>query len=448
MNTSIVEYGAAAGKVVKSTAAIQTALDACVRTGGGTVSIPAGEFLSGPLRMGSGVHLHLEAGATLWASPDPEDYGGRAEEKGVGVFLSASEARQIQITGPGVIHGQGMGNFRGKDPRRGELDPEPLFRVKLVGFDDCEDVRIRDVTFRYSDSWTIRLRRCHRVWIEGVAILNNVHRMNSDGIDPDSCRDVHISNCHIVAGDDCIVLKSTGPEPCENIVVSNCILETTCTALKIGTESHGDFRDIHISNCVLRNTSSGIAFHVKDGATVKRVTLSSISYEDRAEDPIRYVASPLLMDLERRHADSRLGRIRDVTISDFQAHTRTGILIQGLAESPIENLVLRNVSLRVDAPLDFGERMKRVGGHRTTSDERDTLYARKPSYCTIAHVWSLRVEGLRVDIRDKVFRANPRSALWLEHVTQETVRDVTRTPADETAAPVLVSQLGPMERTP
>jgi polygalacturonase len=402
------------------------------------VRLPAGRYLSGPLHLRSDVHLHLEAGSRLLASTDPRDYGAEPGVRGAGSFLVAEDADNVGISGPGVIDGQATENFNRYDPRRGRLDPVPLFRVRLVRFDRCRDVRVRDLTLRHSDGWTLHLRRCDRVWVEGVSIRNNVHRLNSDGIDPDSSRNVHISNCHIVAGDDCIACKTSSEEPCENVVITNCTMETTCTWIKFGTESHGDFRDIHVSNCVLRNTSSGIAFHMKDGATMERITLSSISYEEREEDPVRYVASPLLMDVERRHADTPVGTIRDVTIRDFYAESRMGGLIQGMPGNPIRNLTLSNFHLRVEDPWDFQDRQKRIAGTRTTQDGRDTLHARKPAYMTLAHVEGAVVEGLRVEIAGDIFRGQPRSALWLADVRGERVRDVDRLPRAESPPAVRI----------
>jgi len=438
--SDVIAFGAKGDGKQKDTAAIQSAIDARVRSGGGTVRFPPGKYLSGPLRLGSRVDLHLDPGATLLASTDVADYGAEPGSKGGAAFLQAQGARGISLTGMGTIHGQGTESLRG--------DQKPPFRIRLLQFDGCEDVRIRDLSFLYSDSWCLHLRRCERVWIDGITILNNVNRLNSDGIDPDSCRNVHISNCHIVAGDDCIVLKSTQPVPCENIVVTNCTLETTCTAIKLGTESHGDFRHIHVSNCVVRNTSSGIGFYLKDGATMEAITLANISYEESQNDPKRNAGCPLFMDIERRHPDSAVGTIRDVTISDFYARTCAGALIQGMPESPIQNLTLRNVHLRVGEPMDFSRRTKRIGGYRTTSDERDTLFARKPSYVTIAHVSGLDVRGLRVEIAEDVFRSQPRSALWLEHVEDASVRDVVRLPRDAAAAPVVQwrHRAGPSDR--
>jgi polygalacturonase len=118
------------------------------------------------------------------------------------------------------------------------------FFVGILEFIGCKDVTIRDVTVRYSDSWTLDLERCENVVIDGVSILNSYYRVNADGIDPVSCKSVRISNCHIVAGDDCIVCKTREGYPCEDIVVTNCVLESIATAVKIGTESPSDFRNI------------------------------------------------------------------------------------------------------------------------------------------------------------------------------------------------------------
>ena len=79
---------------------------------------------------------------------------------------------------------------------------------------------MRDFRILYSDAWTVHLYRCDNVLIDGITIRNNYFRTNSDGIDPVSSKNVRISNCHIMAGDDCIVLKTREGHPCENVVVS------------------------------------------------------------------------------------------------------------------------------------------------------------------------------------------------------------------------------------
>lgn len=417
------DFGAKGDKQSRDTAAIQAAIDACHRAGGGTVYLPAGDYLSGAIRLRSRVTLHLKAGATLWTSTDPGDY----ENAKQGHLILAEDAECIGLTGRGTIRGEGaspLGRYFGV--------PEfPPFRVGILLFERCRNATVRDVTILYSDSWTLHFKRCETVFVDGVTILNDIRHINSDGIDPNSCRDVHISNCHIIAGDDCIVLKATEPYPCENVVVTNCTMETTCTALKLGTESQGDFRDIHFSNCTIRNTSVAIGFYLKDGATMERVTFSGISIENLPLDYTKHAVYPIFMDIEKRHPDSRIGVIRDVSFDNLQIKSGAGILMQGMPESLIQNLALRNIIFRVEQSADWGERHKAIGGRRTTSDERDTLYAQKPSYITLAHVDGLTLENIRVLIAEEAFKQYERSAISVYEAADGTIRNVQRTPAGE-----------------
>lgn len=196
----VTELGAKGDKQTNSGPAIQAAIDQCAAAGGGTVFVPAGNYLCGQLALKSNVTLHIEAGATLWVSPKKEDYskGNR--------FLFAEGQGNVTIEGRGTIHGTGEADLARKKTDKPEQRPE--FRVGILELVRCRDVTIRDVTVRFSDSWTFDLERCENVVIDGVSILNNYYRVNADGIDPVSCKSVRISNCHIVAGDDCIVCKT------------------------------------------------------------------------------------------------------------------------------------------------------------------------------------------------------------------------------------------------
>jgi len=435
---NVKDFGAEGDRETNDRAAFQAAMDACSQAAGGTVLVPAGDYLSGTIRLRSHVTLHLDAGATLWASTDPDDYEDEEIVGGQGRLLVVDGAQDVSIVGTGTIRGEGdspLGwNFG--------VAERPPFRVGLSLFHGCRNVRIRDVTFLYSDCYTLHLRRCEQVFIDGITIFNDIRHINSDGIDPDSCRDVHISNCHIVAGDDCIVLKAEEPYPCENVVVNNCTLETTCAGLKLGTESHGDFRNIHVSNCTIRNTRVGIGFYLKDDGTMEQVTFSDISIENDLScggADVDYTKPeswgnqvyPIFMDIERRHPDSRVGVIRDVSFNNIHIRSGAGILIQGMPESPIDNLSLQNVTLRVDSTVDWAKRHKAIGGRRTTSDERDTLYARKSSYVTLAHLKGLTLENVRVLIAEDAFHQYERSAVSIHETENGTIRNVYRSPAGE-----------------
>jgi polygalacturonase len=287
---------------------------------------------------------------------------------------------------------------------------------------------------RYSDSWTFDLERCENVVIDGVSILNNYYRVNADGIDPVSCKSVRISNCHIVAGDDCIVCKTRDGAPCEDITVTNCVLETIATAVKIGTESPSDFRNVLVSNCVIRNSTVGIGIYIKDGGTAERIsfahcTIETIRRPELAGGSLPNSVYPIFVDIEKRRPESPIGKVRDLSFSDIAVVSDNGILVQGMSAGRIENVSLRNVTMRVDRAFDYSARRKHVGGKvDSTEDRRETLYARKPSYVTLANIDGLTVDGLRVFIPDEVFNKYPRSALSAHSTSNAIIRDVQRRP--------------------
>ncbi|HOX03941.1 MAG TPA: glycoside hydrolase family 28 protein [Candidatus Paceibacterota bacterium] len=418
------DYGAKGDRGVHNRTAIQAALDACAKAGGGTVRLPPGDYLSGSLRMASGVTLRLEAGATLWASTNRSDYSGGGERH----LLVADGVHHVALTGQGIINGQGAADYGA----RWSAPEKPEFRTGILLFTGCRDVTVRGVTILNSDAWTLHFKRCEDVAVEDVTIRNNYRRLNSDGIDPNSCRRVRIARCRISAGDDCIVLKSTEAHPCEDVAVTDCFLESAASALKLGTESHGDFRNIRFANCVITNSPTGIGFYLKDGATIERVAFSNIVIGPCSAT--NRTVTPVFMDIERRHPNSRVGRIRDVIFERLDITTGSGILVQGMAESPIERLTFRDVRIRVPQADSYARRSKPVGGTRTTQDApdaRNTEFARLPAYFTVAHARDLRVEAVRVEIAESAFRSFDRAAFCGRHIERGTLLDVRRRPGPE-----------------
>ncbi len=420
-------HGAKGDGKTNDRAALQAAIDACARAGGGTVVVPPGDYRSGPLRLAGGVTLHLERGATLWASTNKSDY-----TTGSAHFLVAEKAERIALTGEGVVDGQGTGDYG----ERWGAPKKPAFRSGTLLFKDCRDISVRGVTIRNSDAWTLHFMRCENVTIEEVTIRNNYRRLNSDGIDPNSCRNVRIRRCRISAGDDCIVLKSTEAFPCEDVVVTDCVLESAASALKLGTESHGDFRNITFANCVISNSPTGIGFYLKDGAVMENVVFTNIVIGP-CTTSFR-VVTPVFMDIERRHADSKVGRIRDIRFEHLDITSGSGILVQGMPESPIERLVFRDVRFRAPRADDYAKRSKPVGGRRTTRDSRDTVFARLPAYFTAAYVRDLQVEDVSVEIAEPAFQSFPRSAFCGRFIEGGRLLRVRRVPGDAPAGPPVV----------
>jgi polygalacturonase len=270
-------YGAKGDGKTKDTKAVQAAIDACVRKGGGTVYFPAGSFLCGSLHLASGVRLHLDSGAVLLASKDKADFDPyeplgfkNAADSETSFFhhalIWAEDADHIAITGTGTIDGNRK--------RRGGPKPIALKR--------CKDVVIRDITILDSPNYCISLLGTDYVTIDGVTIRNGY----SDGIDPDCCHHVRIANCHIESWDDAIVPKTSFSlgrrRSTENVTVTNCVLATNCNAFKLGTESGGDFRNITVSNCAMfaraqgRPPISGVSLLTVDGSSIEGVAISSL----------------------------------------------------------------------------------------------------------------------------------------------------------------------------
>jgi hypothetical protein len=197
----------------------------------------------------------------------------------------------------------------------------------------------------------------------------------------------------------------------------------------------GDFRNIRVSNCTIRNSTVGIGIYLKDGGTMERIAFQNMSienYEPMGETYVEHGMYPIFVDIERRDEDSKVGRIRDLTFDTIDIASGCGILIQGMPESLIEGLALRGISLRATKPIDYSDRKKHIGGRRTTSDERDTLFARKPSYATVAYVDGLSVDGLRVSMNGDALKQYERAALSGYFVNDYAVRNVARVPHDET----------------
>jgi hypothetical protein len=420
-------HGARGDGLTLDTRAFQAAIDAASDGGGGAVRVPPGRYLVAHVELKSNITLRIEKEATLLGSTNRSDYAGKSS-----TVLAARNVEHFVVEGEGEINGQATADYGA----RWGVPQKPEWRTGLVRLENCRDLTIRGVTLLYSDSWTLHLRRCEHVRIDGITIRDNYRRLNSDGIDPNSCKDVKITRCRITAGDDAIVLKSTETYPCEDIEVSDCVLESATAGLKVGTESHGDFRRIRFRHCRIVNSPVGIGFFVKDGAVVQDVVAENIDMQ--LCPPTYHAAVPLFIDIEKRHPDSRIGAVRDVTFQNIRITGGAGVLLQGMPESWLDRVTLRQITFDVRDPQDYAKRKKPVGGTRTTHDERDALFAQMPTYAALAYMKNLTIDGLQVRLSDSDFQRFPRSALSLSSIEKADITDVTRTPA--AGGPAVVEQ--------
>ncbi len=428
------DFGAKGGQTNNDAPALQAAIDACHQAGGGEVVVPAGNYFTGKIFLKSNVTLKLENGATLWASGDNADYttplpGG--EPGGDHAYLlEAEDQENIAICGDGEIVGTGQADLGRREAESRTQMPEHRFGI--IYLHHCRNVRLRDFNIHFSEAHTVVFNQCQDVWVDGVAILNNFLRTNTDGVDPISCTNVFIANCHIVAGDDCICAK-TEHAALENLVVENCVLESLAGAVKLGTSSSGDFRDIKVSNCVIRNSGVGLGLFIKDGGTVERLSFSNISIETTSQatpinERLRNNIIPIYIDLTKRSPRSPLSRVRDVSFDNIQIASDNSSVIEGMTNCPIENLSLRDITIRVPQAFDFSQRTKREGGSSTYRDENHTLFVRQPTYLALAHVHGLTVDNVRVLIDEKAFQQYDRSALAVFDSENGVIENVQREP--------------------
>ena len=389
MDQDVRAHGAAGDGTTLDHGAIQAAIDRCHADGGGTVSVPEGRYLCGAIRMRSNVRLFLAKGAALLAAQQPDLYpairttpGGK-RPGAARALLWAADAENVVVAGPGEINGQVTGRY---------IKPTsaPPFRAKLAFLRDCRDVRFEDMTFRNADSWTLHLLRCDTVVVRGIRILNDIEHINSDGIDPDGCTNVTIRDCHIVAGDDCIVIKSTQGDPCENVAVSNCVLSTKCAALKIGTEGIGDIRNVTFENCVITDTRMALALYQKDGSTYENIVFSNITIQAWGDFPIFVDVTP------RDCRKPTKGVIRNLVFENIDIAAAGRCYVEGLPDRPIRNLVFRNVAWAVNGPCRVEGLVKPGGTSQRVSDPDRVNYAERPYHFIGVHVGDMTVDGFRL----------------------------------------------------
>lgn len=285
---NVKDYGARGNGKRLDSPAIQRAIDACHRAGGGTVIVPPGTYLSATVELKDNVTLHLEKDALILGTTDYKAYRNLDPfTEGLGIevgwaLLVAVDARNVGLTGEGTIDGQGsaLKERHIKEDKRPEKDRWGL-RPFLLRWVRCQGVTVKDVTLKYAGAWTSHYFQCTDVTIDRVTI-RSVGVAHNDGINIDGCRHVRISHCDIVSGDDALCFKTTSSKmACSDIVVTDMKMKTNQAGIKMGTESMAPFEDIKISNCHIYDTKNGgIKLFSVDGACLRNVEISDITMDE------------------------------------------------------------------------------------------------------------------------------------------------------------------------
>ncbi len=392
------EFGAKPDGQTPATKAFADAVAACVSAGGGTVYVPPGTFLSGPIRLESNVTLYLEAGATVRFSRNPDDFPivftrwAGFECYAYSPCIFADGAENVALRGAGVLDGQGeswwhefrelKAGRRASRPRDAELAEKnsgiagvwdewdsQFLRPALVQFKDCTRVRIDGTTHRNSPFWNTHILYCCDVVVTGATFENPYDAPNADGLDIDSSRDVRVENCLFDVGDDCLCLKSGINEDgrrvgkvCENVVVSNCIMRHGHGGVVCGSDSAAGIRRLSVTNCIFTGTERG--FRVKSnrqrGGFVEDVVVSNIIMHD-VGCPLTindyYVCgvseadAPSVLSLEAQPVTDATPRLRNLRMTNVVARgAKFAGFVAGLPEAPVEGLVVDGYQVGLAAP--------------------------------------------------------------------------------------------------
>ncbi len=398
----ISDYGAIGDGKTMGTTAFKKAVEACAAAGGGRVVVPEGTWLTGPIHLKSNVNLHVVRHATVRFSRDPKDYLPLVLTRWEGVecmnyspLIYAYGQRNIAVTGEGTLDGQADNvhwwPWKGKTDfgwREHQPNQAPA-RAKLfqMGQDNVPVDRRIFGEGSYLRPNFIEPYRCHNVLMEGVTLRNapfwEVHPVlstsitvrnltidsagpNTDGCDPECCKDVLIEGCSFNTGDDCIAIKSGRNNdgrrvhvPSENIVIRHCRMRNGHGGVAVGSEISGGVRNVYVHDCRMDSPNLDSAIRLKNNAMrggvlenfhFRRIVVGQVAhavftvdfnYEEGANGPYHPVARNI-------HLES--------IVSGKSAY---GIDMQGLAGAPVTDVSLKDCDFKNVA---HGDIIKHVRG--------------------------------------------------------------------------------------
>lgn len=367
---SVKDYGAKADGTTIDSPAINRAIEAASKEGGGTIYFPAGTYACYSIRLASHVHLYLEAGATILAAfPSATEGYDTAEENKYNKFQDFGHSHwknsllwgigleDITISGPGLIHGKGLTREESRLPGVGN---------KAISLKLCKNITLKDFSMLHCGHFGLLA-----TGVDNLTITNVKVDTNRDGFDIDCCKNVRITDCTVNSPwDDAIVLKASYAlgyfKDTESVTITGCyvsgydrgtVMDGTWQRnepqapdhgfvtgrIKLGTESSGGFRNIAISNCIFERCR-GLALETVDGGHLEDIVISNITMRD-------IVNSPIFLRLGARMRSPEgtpVGTMKRILISNvnvFNADSRYSSIISGMPGACIEDVTLSNIHI-------------------------------------------------------------------------------------------------------
>jgi polygalacturonase len=379
------DFGAKGDGVSDNSQAFAAAIAQCHQLGGGRVRVSKGQFLTGPIHLLSNVNLHLDDGCTLLFSTNVENYLPAVftrwegmELMGLSPLVYAFEQKNIAITGKGTLNGQaneskwwpwkggekwGRNGVANQDNARAKLvkdieNNRPVnerlyangaqLRPPFIQFYRCKNALISDITITQSPFWLINPVLCDNLTVREVTCVSL--GPNSDGCNPESCKNVVIENCFFDTGDDCIAIKSGRNAdgrriniPSQNIVIRGCQMRNGHGGVVIGSEISGGARNIFVENCKMDSPELERGIRIKTnsvrGGTIENIYFNNIK--------IGEVETAIVIDFAYEEGDSGAftPRVRNIDIRNLHCENAKQVFnINGYERSPISQLNLINAN--------------------------------------------------------------------------------------------------------
>lgn len=363
--------------------AIQRAVDDCSAQGGGTVIVSPGEWLSGPIHLRSHVHLSVEKGAVITFSDTFADYLPPVFTRWEGMecynyspLIYAIDCENIAVTGEGTLNGNGEAWWHWKQLQQTAADKlcyaerdgipveerifgteEAALRPSFIQPVRCRNVLIEGVAIHNGPQWTVHPVYCENVIIRGIEIVSC--GPNTDGLNPDSCRNVLIEDSSFETGDDCIAINSGMNEdgwrvnrPCENIVIRNCVMKEGHGGLVIGSGMSGGVRNVYAHNCTITGGDRGIRLKSMRGrgGYVDNIRFEQIKINNVREEAVQinmFYGYSTVVPKTSTPSD-----FRNISIKDISGEgAAIAVEIKGLPEHRLNNISLENINLSADHAL-------------------------------------------------------------------------------------------------
>jgi polygalacturonase len=375
-------FGALPDGKTKATAAFRQAIAKASAAGGGTVLVPPGQWLTGPIHLASNINLHVAEGATLLFSQDFADYlppvltrWEGQEMFGYSPLIYARDCQNIAITGGGKLDGRGAAWWPWKKTQQESaiklyemvtsgvpteqrvMASEGGLRPSFIQTVGCKNVLIEGVTLTNGPFWTI-----HPVYSENVIVRRvrvQTSGPNNDGCNPDSSKNVLIEDSFFSTGDDCVVIKAGLNEdgwrvgkPSENIVVRRLHGEAGHGGVVVGSEMSGGVRNVWVTDSDFVGTDRGLRIKSMRG---RGGVIENVFYENVRHRDIRL----MVVELTTFYASSTLKpktdtppTIRNIHVKNISARgAKQAIDIVGLAEVPIRDVSFENVDIVAEQGL-------------------------------------------------------------------------------------------------